>query len=346
MSDAGRSGSSGPIPSGRRSNLITLFASHPTAPNLLMITLLLFGFVALAKLNRQFFPTIDVPAITVSVAWPGASAEDVESNILDVLEPELRFLDDIYEVTSIAREGGATISIEFNSGADLQKAQSDIEQAVGRVTTLPETTERPIVSRVTLFDNVAKIAISGPFTEQVMKTYAKQLRDGLLAAGIDRITLSGARDEEIWISIRDAELRRLGLSLDTVSRIVRENTQDVPAGKLEGDVEVQLRAKAERKTPEAIGEIEIKSAATGERVLLRDIATIDTRFERDGKIGVFKGEPGIELQVQRAITADTLVTMRLMNAYIEKIRPTLPPTWTVGRRIKSHQSWFTRVGLV
>lgn len=346
MSDASRRGNPGGFPSGRRSNLITLFASHPTAPNLLMVALLLVGVFALAKLNRQFFPTIDVPMITVTVAWPGASAEDVESNILDVLEPELRFLDDIYEVTSIAREGGATITIEFNSGADLQKAQSDIEQAVGRVTTLPETTERPIISRVTLFDNVAKIAISGPFTEQVMKTYAKQLRDGLLAAGIDRITMTGARDEEIWISIRDADLRRLGLSLENVSRIVRENTQDVPAGKLEGDVEVQLRAKAERKTPEAIGEIEIKSAATGERVLLRDIASIDTRFERDGKIGVFKGEPGIELTVQRALTADTLVTMRLMNEYIEKLRPTLPPTMKLEVYDVAGKLVVQRIGLL
>lgn len=309
-----------------RGNLVTLFARHATAPNLLMLTLVLMGMFAIAKLNRQFFPTINIPSITVTVAWPGASAEDVESNILDVLEPELRFLDDIYEVTSIAREGGATISIEFDSGADLQKAQSDIEQAVGRVTTLPETSERPIISRVTMFDNVAKIAISGPFSEQVLKTYAKQMRDGLLAGGIDRVVLSGARDEEIWIAIRDADMRRLGLSLDTVSRLVRENTQDVPAGKLEGPVEVQLRAKAERKTPEAIGDIEIKSAATGERVLLKDIATIDTRFEREGKIGVFRGDRGIELQVQRSISADTLVTMRLMNEYIAKVKPTLPPS--------------------
>ena len=312
-----------------RSNIVTTFARHATASNLLMAVLVLVGVFAIAKLNRQFFPNIDVPTITVNVVWPGASADDTETNILDVLEPELRFLDDVYEVTSVAREGGAVISIEFNAGADLQKAQSDIEQAVGRVTTLPETSERPIISRVTLFDSVAKIAISGPFSEQVLKTYAKQFRDGLLDKGIDRVTLSGARDEEVWISIRDADLRRLGLTLEGISRLVRENTLDVPAGRLDGAAEMQLRSRAERKTPEAIGEIEIKSAATGERVLLKDIASVDTRFDRDGKIGIFKGERAIELQVQRSLTADTLVTMRLMNEYLDAIRPTLPPTMKI-----------------
>jgi multidrug efflux pump subunit AcrB len=264
------------------------------------------------------------------VPWPGASAEDVETNVLEVLEPELRFLDDVHEVTSIAREGSGVISIEFNSDADLQKAQSDVEQAVNRVTTLPEESERPIISRSVMFDGVASIAISGPFSEQVLKTFAKQIRDELLAAGIDRVTLNGAREEEIWIKIREADLWRLGLTLQDISERVRQNTQDLPAGKLEGDAEIQLRARAERKTPETIGEIEIKSGAGGEKVFLRDIAEIDTRFEREGKIGLIRGKPAIEIAVQRAQRADTLRTMDILNGYLDEKRPTWPETLKVS----------------
>lgn len=309
--------------------LIGTFARHPTAPNLLMVTLLLIGVFAIARLNRQFFPTIELPVVTVTVAWPGASAEDVEGNIIEVLEPELRFLDNVHELTSIAREGSAVISIELTPEADYQKAQSDVEQAVARVTTLPETSERPIISRAAFFDTVAKVAIAGPYSEQVLKTHAKQMRDDLLAAGIDRVVLSGARGEEIWVSLKETELRRLGLTLDGVARLVRENTRDVPAGKLEGSVEVLLRSKAERRTPEAIGEIEIKSAATGEKLRLKDIAEIGTQFDREGKLGFHAGERAIELQVQRSISADTLVTMRILEDYLAKARPTLPPTLTV-----------------
>lgn len=310
----------------RRGGLITTFARHPTAPNLLMAVMVLMGLFALARLNRQFFPTIEIPIVTVTVVWPGASAEDAESNILDVLEPELRFLDDVSEVTSVASEGQAVVSIEFLPEADLQKAQGDVEQAVARITTLPEESERPVVTRSAFFDNVARIAIRGPFSEQVLKTYAKQLRDGLLAAGIDRVTLTGSRDEEIWIRIREEELRRLKLPLAEVARLVRENTQDLPAGELEGRSEVQLRARNERKTPEAVGKIEIKSQRTGEKVFLEDIAEIDTRFEREGKIGLMGRTRAIELNVERSISADTLETMRIMQAYIDGVRPTLPPT--------------------
>ena len=311
---------------GGGNGLISMFARHATAPNLFMVIMILIGVFALTRLNRQFFPTFEVPAIIVSVAWPGASAEDVEANILDVLEPELRFIDNVEDVKSYAREGNASISLEFTPTANMQKAQSDVEQAVSRVTTLPEEAERPLITRAAMFDDIAKISISGPFSESVLKAYAKRLRDGLLAAGIDKVVLTGARDEEVWIKVREEDLRRLGLNLDQVALIIRENSQDLPAGKLEGSSELQLRAKSDRKTPEEIAKIEIKSLATGQKVLLGDIAEVDTRFEREGKIGLSRGQRAIELAVQRSLSADTLTTMKLMQDYVAKARIELPET--------------------
>ncbi len=311
-------------------SLVGFFVRHRTAPNLLMLGIILTGLFALTKLNRQFFPDFDFPLITVNVPWTGASAEDVETNILDVLEPELRFLDNVSEVTSIAREGGGVISIEFTNDADLQKAQSDIEQAVSRVVTLPVDSERPIISRRMLFDRVANIAVSGPFSEHVLKTYAKELRDGLLAAGIPRINLNGAREEEIWIRVRESALHRLGLSLEDIARRVRDNTRDVPAGKLEGDIEVQLRSKAERRTAVSIGEIEIRPGESGEKIFLKDIAEINEEFDREGKIGLFDGHRAVELNVQRSLSGDTIETMKIMEDYLEAKRPELPPTLKIS----------------
>ena len=278
----------------RVGGIIGLFVNHPTAPNLVMVIMILIGLFSLTKLNRQFFPDFDVPMITVTVNWPGASAEDGEKNILELLEPELRFIDNVDTVTSYAREGAATISLEFKPTADMQKAQSDVEQAVARVTTLPEDAERPLIKRVARFDQIARISISGPFTEQVLKKYAKTLRDGLLSNGIDSVTLSGSREEEIWVRIREADLRRLGLSIEEVSARVKENTRDQPAGTLEGRSELQLRADSDRRTPEEIGKIEIKSLETGEKIFLRDIADITTRYKRDALIGLARGKRKVD----------------------------------------------------
>ena len=304
--------------------LIRLFVHHPTASNLLMVAMIAVGLFALAKLNTQFFPTLEIPQINVSVNWPGASAEDVEENILDALEPELRFLDGIDEVRSVAREGAGIISLEFDAGTDMQKAQSDVEQAVNGVTTLPEDSEEPVVSRIAFFEQVAKISVTGPYSEKELKNYAKGIRDGLLSAGIAKITFTGARDEEIWVSVRERELRRLDLSLGDVALRIREETRDLPSGILEGDVEMQLRSRAERKTPETIAEIEVKSERSGEKIRLRDMAQIETQFERNQAIGQQGGGQAINLRVQRALAADTLRTMEILNTQMAEIKLSLP----------------------
>ena len=85
---------------------------------------------------------------------------------------------------------------------------------------MPEDAEQPLISRATLYDPIADIRITGPFSERALKGYAKKLRDGLLNAGIDSVVLTGARDEEIWIKVREEELRRLGLTLD--ERLIME----------------------------------------------------------------------------------------------------------------------------
>ena len=178
-----------------KNNLVSIFVRHSTAANLLMAIMVMMGLYAISKINVQFFPSVQVPVINVTVHWPGASAEDVEKNILDSLEPELRFLDDVEEVNSFAREGVGVISLDFYANADMQKAQADVEQAITGVTTLPEDSEEPIIKRITFYENVAKLAISGPFSEETIKAYAKKIRDGFLDNGIDRVTLSGVRDE-------------------------------------------------------------------------------------------------------------------------------------------------------
>ncbi len=331
--------------------LISLFVRHPTASNLLMAAMVLVGVYALSKLNTQFFPTIEIPIITVSVAWPGASASDVESNILDALEPELRFLDGVSEVTSVAREGTGFIRLEFHSNADMQKAQSDVEQAVANITTLPDDSEEPVISQIPFYERVADIAISGPFSEQAIKTFAKRIRDGLLAAGIDRVTLNGARDEELWVRVREYDLRRLDLSLQDISRRIKEETRDMPSGTIEGDVDIQLRALSERRTPEALREIEVKSLKSGEKIHLRDIATVDARFDDDASTGLRRGEIAVELKVFRSINADTLETMTIMENYLKDVKATLPKTLQVqaynvrGKFVKQRLGILVKNGL-
>ncbi len=216
--------------SARGGGLVGLFARHPTAGNLLMVVMVLAGLFALTKLNRQFFPDFGIDVIHVDVVWPGATAEDAEASIVEVLEPELRFLDGVKRITGIASEGLGAVFVEYRQGTNMQQALSDAESAVAQITTLPEDSEQPRIRQVVRYDSIARIVLSGPFSERVLRDYAKQIRDDLLARGIDRIVLEGVRDEEIRVELAPETLRRLDLTLDDVGRAIGRSSQDLPAG--------------------------------------------------------------------------------------------------------------------
>ncbi|MGS4885118.1 efflux RND transporter permease subunit [Roseibium sp. MB-4] len=304
--------------------IMEVLVRHPNAANLIMAIMVLFGAYGLAKLNTQFFPTVKIDSISVSVAWPGASAEDVSSNILEVIEPELRFIDGMKELTSYGREGSASVRMEFFEGTDMQKALSDVEQAVSAVTTLPVDSETPVVSAANFTDGVATLALRGPFPEQALKVFARQMRDDLLARGIDKVELKGYRSPEYLVEIPERELRRLDLTVSDVATQIAGNTVDLPAGNLDGGVERQIRALSEDRSPEAVGRVEVKSFASGEKTKVEDIGTVVRDFDESENQGFSQGARAIELDILRAETTDTLKAAQIVDDYLAEITPQLP----------------------
>jgi len=312
--------------------LVRLFVRHRNAANLLMILALIGGAVALSQLNTQFFPTLGFDIVRVDVEWPGAAAEDVEESIVQVIEPEVRFLDGVHRVTGTAREGFGSVVVEFVDGTDMQEARAEVETAVGRLTTLPEEAEEPQISRVVPYETVSRLAVSGPYDEAALKQLAQDVRDDLLDRGIDRVVLFGARDEEIWIEVDEATLRRLGLTLEGIADRVAQVSQDVPLGRVEGAFEQQLRSLGLRRTAGDFAGIEVRSFETGEKIFLGDIARLTDAFERAQPTADRDGRPAVEIEIQRATTADALVASATVRDYLAEREG----TWPAGVQVEQY----------
>ncbi len=326
--------------------IISVITRHPNAANLIMVLMILFGVFALGRINTQFFPTLEIPNVTVTVAWSGASAEDVEANILQIIEPEVRFIDGVTKMESYAREGSGTISLEFERSADMQKATSDVESAVKAISNLPEDSDAPKIRRVAFFDRVARISISGNVPESTLRIYAKTIRDDLIERGIDKVDFDGMRDPEIHVDVPERELRRIGMSIGEISQKIVGNSRDLPSGQMDGNVEKQLRTLSEFKDPSALGEIEVKSFASGEKIFLKDVS--DIRFDyKDGDAqGLSKGRNAIQITVQRAPTADTLATAKILDDYLVELTAALPEAIELQKYDVSADSLTARILLL
>lgn len=286
--------------------LVGFFVHHPNAANLLMIILLVAGLFSLSRMNSQFFPTIDSDTIEISVSWSGASAEDVEANILEIIEPKVRFIDGMDKVTSYAREGSAYIILEFKQGVDMSQALRDVESAVDLINTLPDLADDPTVSYRQFRDDVARLILSGPFDEASLRGFAKEIRDDLIDRGIDTVDFTGLRDEEFFVGLSDYDMRRLGLTVQDIGSQIASNSRDLPSGNVKDGFEKQVRTLANEETPESLSDIKIMSGIDGSSVALGDIARVERRLDPDQVRGIMRGESAIQLIVRRAPTADFL----------------------------------------
>ncbi len=316
-------------PSGAGGGLIGLFSRHPTAANLLMVLMIIVGFFSLNRMNTQFFPDFGIDIIVVNIEWPGASAEDVDNNVVQAVEREVRFIDSVKRVRSTSSEGFASVVIEFEPGADMQGALSDIESAVGQITTLPEDAERPKIRRILRYDPISRILISGPYPERSLKALAKRMRDDLLNRGIDKIEVYGARDEEIWVEITPEMLRRLDMTLGDIAARIGQQSRDLPSGTTGGAAERQIRSLGLVKDASGVGKIEVRALENGQRVLLRDVAKVTEAFKEGQVTNRYRGEQAIVLQVQRSTNADALKLANTVRDYLTEIKPTLPANLTI-----------------
>lgn len=289
----------------KSSSFLQFFIDHKTAANLLMVLMLVVGILSLDRLNRQFFPSFDVEVVVVDVKWTGATAEDVDANIVQLLEPELRVISSVKNVKSDSLEGRATILVEFDFGADMKQAVADIETAVGQ-TKLPEEAEQPRVIKAEFYDPISKLVLSGPFSLDALRVIAKNIKEDLQRLGVDKIDIGGLPSESILIEVREDALARLGMSLTEISDAIGRTSLDVPAGRI-ADGALRVRSLGLLKTASEYGNVEIISRPDGSRILLKDIAIITDAADESSYTALTRnGINAVELEFRRGKTSDSL----------------------------------------
>ena len=178
---------------------IIYFTRHRTAANLLLVVLIVAGFYD-AKNAAQFSDVID-DNVTVSVAWPGAGAEDVDEAIVQVLEPALLSLEGASDANSVSFEGRAYITLEFEPGWDMARATGDVETAIDQISTLPEDADDPKIKRGSWRDRVTDVIVTGPVGVEQLALYSDELVLRLFSAGVTRATISGLAAPETVIEL-------------------------------------------------------------------------------------------------------------------------------------------------
>ena len=317
----------------KNKGLISVFARHKLLANLLMVLIFAVGGLALTRMNIQFFPNFALDVISVRVVWSGASAEDVENGIVIPFEERLKTVDGLKRMTSTSTQGIANLSLELVEGTDPLLALDQVRQRVDEFRNLPKDAETPQVSRVTRYDTVARLLVSGPSLRD-LRPWVRQFERELLARGIDRVDIAGLPEERIAIEVPGRVLETLGLSLDGIGEQVGRLAQDLPSGVAgEADGAREIRGLEQRRDPVAFEDLNIVGDGRG-LVRLGDVATIVrearpaalTMTEVETETVQSHGAATVEMLVQRAENGHSLRAARLFQQWLDDTRPTLPPS--------------------
>jgi Cation/multidrug efflux pump len=207
---------------GAAGGILSYFTRHRTAANLLLVVLLAAGIFSAPNMRAQFFPDVIIDNIDVSVRWDGAGAEDVDSAIVQVLEPALLSIEGVESSEAVSREGSARIELEFEPGWDMARAADDVQRAVDSISNLPEEAEDPNVQRGYWRDRVTDIVITGPVGVDQLGRFADELTLRLFEAGVTRATIRGVAAPETIVEVPSAQLITHDVTMAEIAAAIAE----------------------------------------------------------------------------------------------------------------------------
>ncbi len=301
---------------------------NPVFVNLVMVGLFCFGAISLVSMPQELNPQIDFNWVIVSIPYPGASPEEVESLIVEPVEAEIHDLDKLDELQSSAGEGLALFLIKFEdmSESEFREIYTDLKARIDRVD-LPEEAEDPDVDDFDSGDFLPILTVNMAYTipEENAQIVAEDLEEDLKnISGVARSQVSGLPEREIWIEVDPTRLTARGLSVLDVVRALQARNLNVPGGTLTYRAkEYAIRSLAEYRSVEEIRETIIRAAPGGETVRIRDVARVKDRREEPRVLSRLNGEPSITFSLSKTTDANTndviLAVKETVSRYEERV---------------------------
>ena len=254
---------------------INFFLVHPIWGNAFIVLVLIFGIFSIVMMRKSFFPELDPKTININVFYSGASPSEMEEGVTIKIEQAVKGLDGIDEINSTSAENTANVSIKAFQDTDIEELLSEVENTVNSISSFPQGSERPIITRIKsggMGSTAAFIGIAAKTenarANELTDLASKVERDLLNTKEITEIRKNGFPEKEIAINVRENDLLRYGMSIQEVSTAIASKNLDLTAGLIRGGVqEMSIRSNNRGTTAEEIDKIIIRTTRTGEKIV-------------------------------------------------------------------------------
>ncbi|HHF3074006.1 TPA: multidrug efflux RND transporter permease subunit VmeK [Vibrio diabolicus] len=283
----------------------------------LLVMILIAGVITYVTIPKESSPDITIPIIYVSVGHQGISPVDAERLLVRPIEQELRSIEGVKEMTSVASEGHASVTLEFSVGVDLDKAMADVRDAVDLAKPkLPEDSDEPTVNEVTFASEepVLTVVLYGTVPERTIVQIARTLRDRLESfRQILEVEIAGDREDIVEIVVDPLLMESYGLDQADIYNLIALNNRVVAAGFVDtGYGRFSVKVPSVFDSLKDVLELPIK--VNGKEVItFGDVATVRRAFRDPESFARLDGESAIVLDVKKRAGENIIETVELVK---------------------------------
>lgn len=305
---------------------------YPVSTAVGVILIVLFGIIALLELPVQLTPDVQEPKITVTTIWPGASPHEVEREIVDEQEEQLKSLEGLVKMESSSQDSSGTITLTFPVGGDLDADLLRVSNALQQVPSYPDDVEKPIIRSVGSDMNwiawfILAPTAENPFTGDISTLY--DFVDDNIKPEFERIpgvaasNFFGGREREMHVIADPASLAAHQITLPQLASAIERENRNYSAGDFdEGKRRYIVRTVGEYATPEAVEDIVVE-IRDGVPIYLKDVASAAIGYRKPDASVFAQGRQVIAINAIRETGANVLTVMTKLQARVEELNDDL-----------------------
>jgi HAE1 family hydrophobic/amphiphilic exporter-1 len=309
--------------------LAEVCVKRPVFATMLVMSLVVVGAFSFLSLGVDLFPKIDFPTITVTVANPGASPQEIETEITDKVEEAVNTISGIDELRSTSIEGVSQVFVQFVLEKDVNVAAQEVENRVQTVIPdLPQTAKQPTVQKLdTDAAPVLRISISAPRALREVTDIAKhKVKERIESVnGVGDIQIIGGQERQINVWVDPDKMRSYNVTPSEISGALAAQNVEFPSGRLdEGQKETSVRTLGKIQKPEEFNNVVV--ATRGEyQVQVKDLGYVEDGGEDIRSEARLNGKPAVTLIVAKQSGQNTVAVARDIKDRMKEIQATLPP---------------------
>ena len=302
--------------------------NNPVTTALVFIAMAIFGIFSLINISLDRFPKFDANVVMVMSSYPGASAEDIETNLTKVLENSLNGVSDLKDMSSTSKENISLITMEFVEGVDIDVATNDVRDKLDMVNSvLPDGASLPIIFKFSADD--MPIMIMAATADESLQALEKILDDKVATplarvSGVGTVSIAGAPQREIQVYCDPNKLEAYGLTVAGISNVIAAENRNVPSGTVDiGSNAYSLRVEKEFTSAEQMLDV-VVGHSNGRTVYLRDVARVVDGVEERYQEAYVNGTQGAQIVIQKQADANTVNVIKGVKEAMKKIEKNLP----------------------